>query len=592
MTYQIPMRDIQFVLHELLQVPAMLQDCGQPDLDAETIDQVLAAAGQFAAEVIAPLNAAGDEHGCSMPSPGVVQTPPGFKKAYDEFTKNGWPGLACSPEFGGQGFPSVVANAVYEVFGGANMAWSSYPGMSHATYVNVSANGSEAQKALYLPKIASGEWAGTMCLTEPNAGTDLGLMRTRAVAQPDGSYRITGSKIFISGGEQDLTENIMHLVLARMPDAPPGVKGISLFIVPKFIPDASGAAGARNAVVCGSIEHKLGIHGNSTCTINFDGATGWLLGAPHKGLAGMFVQMNHMRVLVGMIAIGLMEAAYQKALAYGKERLQGRASGARPSGEAADPIIGHADVRRMLLTQKANIEGARALALWTAQLSDLQRLHPDPARRNETAELLGLLTPLVKALSSDLAVECTLLAMQVFGGHGYIRENGVEQHLRDVRIVGLYEGTNGVQAMDLLGRKVLADQGRQMGAFLDMAGAFAETCSPREAMREFTQPLIELAAEIRQLTGELVAASAQDPHAAGAAAAPYLRLVGHLALAWTWARMAEVGFKNAGSSDPIYASKITTARFYFQRLLPQAAGLCQEIRAGSSALMEPAVELF
>ncbi|CAN7671705.1 acyl-CoA dehydrogenase C-terminal domain-containing protein [Variovorax paradoxus] len=592
MTYQIPMRDIQFVLHELLQVPAMLQDCGQPDLDAETIDQVLAAAGQFAAEVIAPLNAAGDEHGCSMPSPGVVQTPPGFKKAYDEFTKNGWPGLACSPEFGGQGFPSAVANAVYEVFGGANMAWASYPGMSHATYVNVSANGSEAQKALYLPKIASGEWAGTMCLTEPNAGTDLGLMRTRAVAQADGSYRITGSKIFISGGEQDLTKNIMHLVLARMPDAPPGVKGISLFIVPKFIPDANGAVGARNSVVCGSIEHKLGIHGNSTCTINFDGATGWLLGAPHKGLAGMFVQMNHMRVLVGMIAIGLMEAAYQKALAYAKERLQGRAIGARPSGDAADPIIGHADVRRMLLTQKANIEGARALALWTAQLSDLQRLHPDPARRNETAELLGLLTPLVKALSSDLAVECTLLAMQVFGGHGYIRENGVEQHLRDVRIVGLYEGTNGVQAMDLLGRKVLADQGRQMGAFLDMAGAFAETCGPREAMREFAQPLAELAAEIRQLTGELVAASAQDPHAAGAAAAPYLRLVGHLALAWTWARMAEVAFRNAGSSDPIYASKIATARFYFQRLLPQAAGLCQEIRAGSSALMEPAVELF
>ncbi|CAN7714558.1 acyl-CoA dehydrogenase C-terminal domain-containing protein [Variovorax paradoxus] len=592
MTYQIPMRDIQFVLHELLQVPAMLQDCGQPDLDAETIDQVLAAAGQFAAEVIAPLNAAGDEHGCSMPSPGVVQTPPGFKKAYDEFTKNGWPGLACSPEFGGQGFPSVVANAVYEVFGGANMAWASYPGMSHATYVNVSANGSEEQKALYLPKIASGEWAGTMCLTEPNAGTDLGLMRTRAVAQADGSYRITGSKIFISGGEQDLTENIMHLVLARMPDAPPGVKGISLFIVPKFIPDANGAAGARNAVVCGSIEHKLGIHGNSTCTINFDGATGWLLGAPNKGLAGMFVQMNHMRVLVGTIAIGLMEAAYQKALAYAKERLQGRAIGARPSGDAADPIIGHADVRRMLLTQKANIEGARALALWTSQLSDVQRLHPDPAKREETAELLGLLTPLVKALSSDLAVEGTLLAMQVFGGHGYIRENGVEQHLRDVRIVGLYEGTNGVQAMDLLGRKVLADQGRQMGAFLDMAGAFAETCSSREPMREFAAPLAKLVAEIRQLTGELVAASARDPHAAGAAAVPYLRLVGHLALAWTWARMAEVAFKNIDSTDPIYASKIATARIYFQRLLPQAAGLCQEIRAGSSALMEPAVELF
>ncbi|CAN7480662.1 acyl-CoA dehydrogenase C-terminal domain-containing protein [Variovorax sp. LjRoot290] len=592
MSYQSPMRDIQFVLHELLQVPAMLEACGQPELDAETIDQVLAAAGQFASEVIAPLNAPGDEHGCSMPSAGVVQTPPGFKKAYDEFTKNGWPGLACSPEFGGQGFPSVVANAVYEVFGGANMAWSSYPGMSHATYVNVAANGSEEQKALYLPKIASGEWAGTMCLTEPNAGTDLGLMRTRAVARADGSYGITGSKIFISGGEQDLTDNIMHLVLARMPDSPPGVKGISLFIVPKFLPDASGAAGARNAVVCGSIEHKLGIHGNSTCTINFDDATGWLLGAPNKGLAGMFVQMNHMRVLVGMIAIGLMEAAYQKALAYAKERLQGRASGARSSGEVADPIIGHADVRRMLLTQKANIEGARALALWTSQLSDVQRHHPDPAKRNETADLLGLLTPLVKALSSDLAVECTLLAMQVFGGHGYIRENGVEQHLRDVRIVGLYEGTNGVQAMDLLGRKVLADQGRQMGTFLDMVGAFAETCGPREVMREFAEPLAGLVAEVRQLTSELVATSATDPDAAGAAAVPYLRLVGHLALAWTWARMAEVAAKQSESTDPIYASKIATARYYYRRLLPQTAALCGEIRAGSSALMAPTLDLF
>ena len=592
MSYQSPLRDIQFVLHELLLVPATLDSCGQSEFDAETIDQVLTAAGEFASKVIAPLNAPGDEHGCSMPSPGVVQTPPGFKEAYAEFTKNGWTGLACSPEFGGQGFPSVVANSVYEILGGANMAWSSYPGMSHATYVNVAANGSPEQKALYLPKIASGEWAGTMCLTEPNAGTDLGLMRTRAVPQADGSYRITGSKIFISGGEQDLTDNIMHLVLARMPDSPPGVKGISLFIVPKFLPDASGAAGARNAVVCGSIEHKLGIHGNSTCTINFDGATGWLLGAANKGLAGMFVQMNHMRVLVGMIAIGVMEAAYQKALTYAKERLQGRVSGARSSSEGADPIIGHADVRRMLLTQKANIEGARALALWTSQLSDLQRRHPDAAKRDEAAELLGLLTPVVKAMSSDLAVECTLLAMQVFGGHGYIRENGVEQQLRDVRIVGLYEGTNGVQAMDLLGRKVLADEGRQLGAFLDTAAAFTETCSPRKAMREFAEPLAALVAEVRQLTGELMATSAQDPHAAGAAAAPFLRLVGHLALAWIWARMAEVAIKHSESTDPIYASKIATARFYYQRLLPQTAALCGEIRAGSSAVMEPAIELF
>jgi hypothetical protein len=456
----------------------------------------------------------------------------------------------------------------------------------------VAANGSAEQKALYLPKIASGEWAGTMCLTEPHAGTDLGLLRTRAIPQPDGTYRITGTKIFISGGEQDLTENVMHLVLARMPDSPQGVKGISLFIVPKFIPDATGAVGPRNAVTCGSIEHKLGIHGNSTCTMNFDGATGWLLGEADRGLAGMFVQMNYMRVLVGVIATGVMEAAYQKALAYAKERLQGRAAGTRASNQSADPIAGHADVRRMLLTQKANIEGTRALALWASQLSDLQRLHPDTARRTEAGELLGLLTPVVKAMASDLGVESTLLAIQVFGGHGYIRENGVEQHLRDVRIVGLYEGTNGVQAMDLLGRKVLGDQGHRMNAFLDMAGAFADTCSQRKGMREFAEPLGQLVAEVRDVTTELVRASANDAHASGAAAVPYLRLVGHLALAWTWARMAEVSINKSDSTDPIYASKIATARFYFQRMLPQTAALRAEIRAGSSALMEPALDLL
>jgi alkylation response protein AidB-like acyl-CoA dehydrogenase len=592
MNYQSPLRDFQFVLHELLQVPSMMQSCGQSEFDVDTIDQVLTAAGQFASEVIAPLNAAGDQHGCIMAAPGVVQTPPGFKQAYDEYTRNGWHGLACSPEFGGQGFPSVVDSAVTEMLGGANMAWSAYTGMSHATYVNVAANGSAEQKALYLPKIASGEWAGTMCLTEPNAGTDLGLLRTRAVPQPDGTYSISGTKIFISGGEQDLTENVMHLVLARMPDSPQGVKGISLFIVPKFIPDASGGVGPRNAVTCGSLEHKLGIHGNSTCTMNFDGATGWLLGEADRGLAGMFVQMNYMRVLVGITAIGVMEAAYQKALAYAKERLQGRVAGAKPSNQGADPIAGHADVRRMLLTQKANVEGARALALWASQLSDLQRLHPDAAKRTEAGEMLGLLTPVVKALASDLGVESTLLAMQVLGGHGYIRENGVEQHLRDVRIIGLYEGTNGVQAMDLLGRKVLGDHGQRMNSLLDMAAAFAETCRPRKAMREFAEPLAQLVADVRQLTAELVGASANDPHASGAAAVPYLRLVGHLALAWTWARMAEVSINKSDSTDPIYASKVATARFYFQRILPQAVAIRAEIRAGSSALMEPALDLL
>ncbi|MBU6497595.1 MAG: acyl-CoA dehydrogenase C-terminal domain-containing protein [Rhodospirillales bacterium] len=591
-TYQSPLRDFQFVLHELLQTSSTMQACGQPEFDEATIDQVLAAAGRFASEVIAPLNASGDEQGCRMPAPGVVQTPQGFKQAYDEFSRNGWHGLACSPEFGGQGFPAVVDTAVAEMLAGANMAWHAYPGMSHATYVNVAANGSAEQKALYLPKIASGAWAGTMCLTEPHAGTDLGLLRTRAAPQADGTYRITGTKIFISGGEQDLTENVMHLVLARMPDSPQGVKGISLFIVPKFIPDAGGAIGARNAVSCSSIERKLGIHGNSTCTMNFDGATGWLLGEADRGLAGMFVQMNYMRVLVGVIATGVMEAAYQKARAYARERLQGRVAGTRSSVQGADPIAGHADVRRMLLTQKTHIEGARALALWASQLGDLQRLHPDAERRTEAAELLGLLTPVVKAMASDLGVESTLLAIQVFGGHGYIRENGVEQHLRDVRIVGLYEGTNGVQAMDLLGRKVLGDQGRRMNAFLDLAAAFANQCSHRRGMAEFTRPLQQLLAQVREVTAELVGASANDPHASGAAAVPYLRLVGHLALAWIWARMAEVAIDRSDSADPIYASKIATARFYFQRMLPQTAALRAEIRAGSVTLMRPALDLL
>jgi alkylation response protein AidB-like acyl-CoA dehydrogenase len=592
LTYQPPLHDLQYVLHELLEVPATLQACGQPEFDAATIDQVLDAAGQFAAEVIAPLNASGDRRGCTMPAPGVVSTPPGFRDAYVQFRQNGWTGLACSPDFGGQGFPTVIDNAVYEMLCAANMGWSAYPGMSHAAYMCLHANGSPEQKALYLPKIVSGEWAGTMCLTEPHCGTDLGLLRTRAVPQPDGSHRITGTKIFISGGEQDLTDNIVHLVLARLADSPPGVKGISLFIVPKFLPDATGAAGTRNALACGAIEDKMGLHGNSTCTMNFDGATGWLLGDADKGLAAMFVMMNHARIVVGVNAIGLMEAAYQKALRYAKERTQGRAPGARPAGGAAHAIVEHADVRRMLLAQKASVEGARALALWASQLSDLQHLHPEPEKRREAADLLALLTPVVKALASDLAVESILQAMQVFGGHGYIRDNGVEQHLRDARIIPLYEGTNGVQAMDLLGRKVLADQGRRMAAFVAMTVEFIETRGVRKAMREFTGPLSDLVVLVQQVTGEVLATAAADPHAAGAAATPYLRLVGHLALAWMWARAADVSLDRAAAGHAIHASKIATARFYYQRVLPQTLALGAEIRAGAASLMEPAAELL
>ncbi|MBI5907841.1 MAG: acyl-CoA dehydrogenase C-terminal domain-containing protein [Burkholderiales bacterium] len=591
LTYKSPLRDLRFALHELLQVSEAMQSCGQSEFDPETIDQVLAAAGQFASEVIAPLNSSGDREGCRMPTPGVVLTPKGFRDAYREFTRNGWNGLACSAEYGGQGFPSVIADAVYEILGGANMAWASYSGMSHATYVNIEANGTPELKARFLRKIASGDWAGTMCLTEPNAGTDLGLLRTRAVPQPDGSYRITGTKIFISGGEHDLTENIVHLVLARLPDSPAGVKGISMFVVPKLQPRADGAAGAANGVTCGSIEDKMGIHGNSTCTINFDSSTGWLLGEPEKGLAGMFVQMNLMRVLAGVMSIGQMEAAYQKALSYAKERLQGRVSGAS-SGASADPIVGHADVKRMLLTQKAYIEGMRAVALWTAQINDLQRFHPDAAKRRESADLLALLTPVVKAMASDLALESTMMAMQVFGGHGYIRENGVEQHVRDARIIPLYEGTNGVQAMDLLARKVLSDQARRMSAFLQMASTFVQTRHAKTELREFTSALGDLVFRVSQVTDELVASAAQDPQAAGAAATPYLRLIGHVAMALLWARAVEIAVANSSSTDPIYASKIATARFYYQRILPQTLALCAEIRAGASTIVDASVDLL
>lgn len=585
--YKTPLRDFQFVLHELLETSALMQSCGRAEFDAGTIDQVLSAAGQFAEEVMAPLNASGDEEGCVLQD-GVVTTPSGFREAYRQYIANGWSALGCSAEHGGSEFPAAVENAVSEIFGGANMAFSAYPGMSTATYVNLRANGSEELKALYLPKMASGQWAGTMCLTEPQAGTDLGLLRTRATPQGDGSYRLTGSKIFISGGEHDLTENIVHLVLARLPDAPPGVKGISLFLVPKVIPKADGSLGERNAIVCGSIEHKMGIHGNSTCTMNLDGATGWLVGEPHKGLAGMFVQMNHLRLGVGITAIGVMEAAWQKSLRYANERVQGRTPG---SVSAADAIVLHADVRRMLLTQKAYVEGLRALALWASQLIDVSREHPEAERRRDAAALVALLTPVVKAMSSDVAIESTLTAMQVFGGHGFIRESGVEQHVRDVRIIGLYEGTNGVQAMDLLGRKVLGDGGARMIDFIKQVTAHAKAHRERSALQEFAAPVVELARHVREVTLELLELAPGDPHAAGAASVPYLRLAGHLALSHMWLRAVEVALPKAGSGDPFYAAKVATARFYFRRLMPQSIALCEEIRAGSAPVMDAATLL-
>jgi len=583
-TYMPPLRDLRFVLHELLDVCGTLP--GEPDaaIDRETLDQVLEAAGTFAAEVIAPLNGIGDREGCSMPAPGIVKTPSGFRAAYDLFREGGWTALACDPAHGGQGMPSVVDNAIYEMFCGANMGWAAYPGMSHAAYTCLASNGDAAQQALYLPRIASGEWAGTMCLTEPHAGTDLGLLRTRAQPRGDGTYAITGTKIFISGGEQDLTENIVHLVLARLPDAPPGVKGISLFIVPKFLPSADGKAGARNALACGSIEHKMGIHGNATCTMNFDGATGWLLGDPNRGLAAMFVMMNHARLVVGVNAIGLMDAAHQKALAYANDRTQGRAATAGARSGPADPIVAHADVRRMLLTQRAYVEGARAFALWASQLADIQARSTDAAERQRAGSHLALATPIVKAFSSDLAVECTSMAMQVFGGHGFITDTGVEQHLRDARIIPLYEGANGIQAMDLLGRKVLADGGSALRALLDEVDEFVESHASVHAMQPFCMPLGDLVALVRVATSEQVELAGKDGNAAGAAAAPFLRLVGHLALAWMWARMAALAVDRQDDGDhPFYRNKLRTASFYYERLLPETQSLAIILSTNASA---------
>jgi alkylation response protein AidB-like acyl-CoA dehydrogenase len=455
-TYTAPLRDMRFVLFELLRIEEELAAMpAHAGLDRETIDAVLEEGAKFAQQVAHPLNRIGDTEGCTFHGDGVVTTPRGFREAYRQWVDGGWPALGCDPAFGGQGLPVLINNRIYEMLNSANQAWLMYSGLSHSAYECLVAYGTPEQQRLYLPRIVSGEWTGTMCLTEAHCGTDLGLLKTKAEPQADGSFAISGTKIFISAGEHDMAANIVHMVLARLPDAPPGSKGISLFLVPKFIPDANDAPGARNGVKAGSIEHKMGIHGNATCVLNFDRATGWLIGEPNKGLAAMFVMMNSARLGVGMQSLGLSEAAYQNAVAYAKDRLQGRAaSGAQRPDAPADPILVHPDVRRLLLTSRAWIEGGRALTGFTASLLDREHSHPDPEVRADAGELLALLTPVVKAFITDNAFESINLCLQVFGGHGYIAEWGMEQYARDARINMIYEGTNGVQAMDLLGRKV------------------------------------------------------------------------------------------------------------------------------------------
>ena len=593
--YTAPLRDMQFVLHELLNVSDELKQLPKyAEIDAETINQVLEEGGKFTSEVLFPLNHSGDREGCTLdPATHEVTPPKGFKEAYDQYVGAGWPSLSADPEFGGQGLPTVLQTSFLEMLNSANQAWTMYPGLSHGAYECLHKHGTEEQKSLYLPKLVSGEWTGTMCLTEAHCGTDLGLLRTKAEPQADGSYKLTGSKIFISAGEHNMSQNILHLVLARLPDAPKGTHGISLFIVPKFLPKADGAPGERNPIFCGALEEKMGIHGNATCQMNIDGATGWLIGEPNKGLNAMFVMMNAARLGVGVQSLGLTEVAYQNALTYAKDRLQMRSlTGPKEADKPADPIIVHPDVRRMLLTAKAYAEGGRAFSSYVALQIDRELNHPDEAVRQAAADEVALLTPIIKAFLTDNGWISTSEAMQVYGGHGFIAEWGMEQYVRDSRINMIYEGTNTIQSLDLLGRKILMDNGVKLRKLGEKIRGYIEENGLDESMSEFITPLADLAAKVEKLTAEIGMKAMQNPDEVGAAAVPYLRVVGHLIYAYFFARMAQLALAKQDGGDPFYKSKLATARFYFARLLPETAMLIRQARAGSASLMALDAELF
>jgi alkylation response protein AidB-like acyl-CoA dehydrogenase len=588
-TYTPPLRDIRFVMEELLDVESTFKSLpAHADTDLETVTAILEEGGKFASEVIFPLNQSGDREGCTHDKTNfTVKAPKGFKEAYKQYVEGGWAALSCDPEYGGQGLPLTVNQAFYEMLNSGNQAWTMYPGLTHGAYECLHAHGTPEQKKTYLPKITSGEWTGTMCLTESHCGTDLGMLRTKAEANPDSSFTITGNKIFISSGEHDLAENIIHLVLARLPDAPQGSKGISLFVVPKFLVDADGSLGERNKIFCTGLEHKMGIHANATAQIALDGAKGWLVGQPNKGLQAMFVMMNAARIGVGMQSLGLTEVAFQNALAYAKDRVQMRSlAGPKAPDKPADPIIVHPDVRKMLMTAKAYAEGGRVLSIYCASLIDTYLNHPDEAVRKEAEEFVALLTPIVKAFITDNCWIATSHCMQVFGGHGFIAEWGMEQYVRDARINMLYEGTNTIQSLDLLGRKVLGNKGatlKKLGAQLE---ALAEECEGNEAMQEFIGPMLKAAELWSTLTFEIGKDAAKNPELVGAAAVDYMRVAGHTVFAFWFARMAKIALEKQNSGDDFYKAKLQTARFYFAKLLPEIESCAATARAGLKPLME------
>ncbi|MGY3297572.1 alkylation response protein AidB-like acyl-CoA dehydrogenase [Pseudomonas sp. TE6288] len=581
--YKAPLRDMRFVLNEVFDVATLWSQL--PGLaeavDADTAMAVLEEAGKVTGKTIAPLSRAADEEGCHWDN-GSVRTPEGFIEAYNTYAEGGWVGVGGDPLFGGMGMPKVVSAQVEEMVNASSLAFGLYPMLTAGACLSINAHASEALKEKYLPNMYSGVWAGSMCLTEPHAGTDLGIIRTKAEPQTDGSYKVSGTKIFITGGEHDLTENIIHLVLAKLPDAPAGPKGISLFLVPKFLVNEDGSLGARNPATCGSIEHKMGIQGSATCVMNFDEAVGYIVGEPNKGLAAMFTMMNYERLGVGIQGLASAERSYQNAVEYARDRLQSRApTGPQAKDKVADPIIVHPDVRRMLLTMKALTEGGRAFSTYVAMQLDSAKYSEDPTTRKRSEELVALLTPVAKAFLTDLGLECTVHGQQVFGGHGYIREWGQEQLVRDVRITQIYEGTNGIQALDLVGRKVVASGGAYYKLFADEIRQFI--AANAADLGEFTKPLAVSLDQLDELTNWVLDQAKGNPNEIGAASVEYLHAFGYVAYAYMWALMARAAKAGEGDAD-FYGAKLGTARFYFARLLPRVHSLAASVKAGSESL--------
>ncbi|MCW5729403.1 MAG: acyl-CoA dehydrogenase C-terminal domain-containing protein [Alphaproteobacteria bacterium] len=596
-SYQAPLQDLRFVLNDFIQIDRYSNLPGFADATPETIDAIFEEAAKLMQEVIAPLNQVGDKEGCKWNN-GEVTTPTGFKEAYRQYIEGGWSGLTAEPDYGGQGLPHVIGIAFSEMMTSANMAFGMYPGLSHGAYEAILAHGTDEQKQTYLPKLVSGEWTGTMNLTEPHCGTDLGLMRTKAEPQADGSYRITGTKIFISAGEHDMAENIIHLVLAKIPGGPEGIKGVSLFIVPKFMVNEDGSLGARNGVTCGSIEHKMGIHGNSTCVLNYDGAVGYLIGEKHKGMRAMFTMMNAARLGVGVQGLGIAEVAYQNAVTYAKDRLQMRSiSGVKFPDKPADPIIVHPDVRRMLMSIRCFTEGARALALQTGLMIDFAHKHPDERVRQDADDFVALMTPMLKSYLTDYGYESATMAQQVYGGHGYIQEWGMEQFVRDARIAMIYEGANGIQALDLVGRKLPQNMGRLLRQFFHPVDAFIrENAADPKIGKDFVMPLAKAFARLQQATAWIGEQGMRNPDEAGGASSDYLKLFALVALGHVWARMAKVAHEKidaGGNGDrAFYENKLITGKFFMDRILPDTASLVQKVQAGASSMMAMSADAF